>query len=135
MDELDGEILKVLKKNSRETHVSIAQRLGTSEGTVRARIKRLVDEGVIKQFTIRMAGKATKALIDVKVGVNVNTSQVASQIKGFEGVEEVYEVSGDYDVVAIADVVSTQELNEIIERMRTLENVLSTRTRLILKEH
>ena len=135
MDETDEEILKILKKDSKEPYVSIAKKLGTSEGTIRTRIKRLVDDGTIKQFTIKVVGKGAKALIDVKVGLNVNTSQVASNINEIEGVEEVYEVSGEDDVVAIVDVITAPELNEVIERIRDLENVVSTRTRLILREY
>ena len=48
---------------------------------------------------------------------------------------EVFEVTGDQDVLAIIDVESSQHLNEIIEKIRRNDNILSTRTRLILKEH
>ncbi len=135
MDEMDDAILKILKKDSKRPYVSMAEKLGTSEGTIRTRVKRLVDEGIIKQFTIKVAGKGTKALIDVKVGTNVNTSQVASKIKEIGGVEETYEVSGEEDVVVVIDVMMPSELNDVVEKIRVLENVISTRTRLILKEH
>ena len=48
---------------------------------------------------------------------------------------EVFEVTGDQDIIAIVDVESSQHLNDIIERVRRYDNILSTRTRLILKEH
>ena len=39
------------------------------------------------------------------------------------------------NIIAIVDVESSQHLNDIIERVRRYDNILSTRTRLILKEH
>ena len=52
-----------------------------------------------------------------------------------DGIIEVFEVTGDQDVLAVIDVESSQHLNDIIEKIRRNDNILSTRTRLILKEH
>ena len=52
-----------------------------------------------------------------------------------EIVREVFEVTGDQDIIAIVDVESSTRLNEIIEKVRHYDSIISTRTRLILKEH
>ena len=124
-----------MKKDSRRPFVEIANELEVSEGTIRSRVKKLFEEGVIQAFTIKTSSKNVKALVEVKIDVNVNTSEIADQIASFEGVSEVYEVTGEEDIVAIIDVTSSPQLNEIIERIRRYDNVESTRTRLILKEH
>jgi DNA-binding Lrp family transcriptional regulator len=98
-------------------------------------VKKLFEDGVIQSFTIKTSSKNVKAIIEVKIDVNVNTSDVASRISRFEGVSEVYEVTGEEDIVAIIDVTSSPQLNDIIEQIRRFDNVQSTRTRLILKEH
>lgn len=135
IDHLDDKIIEILKKDSRRPFVEIANELEVSEGTIRSRVKKLFEEGVIQAFTIKTSSKNVKALVEVKIDVNVNTSEIADQIAGFEGVSEVYEVTGEEDIVAIIDVTSSPQLNEIIERIRRYDNVESTRTRLILKEH
>jgi DNA-binding Lrp family transcriptional regulator len=135
IDHLDDKIIEILKKDSRRPFVEIANELEVSEGTIRSRVKKLFDEGVIQAFTIKTSSKNVKALVEVKIDVNVNTSDIADQIAGFDGVSEVYEVTGEEDIVAIIDVTSSPQLNEIIERIRRYDNVESTRTRLILKEH
>ena len=135
IDHLDDKIIEILKKDSRRPFVEIANELEVSEGTIRSRVKKLFEEGVIQAFTIKTSSKNVKALVEVKIDVNVNTSEIADQIAGFEGVSEVYEVTGEEDIVAIIDVTSSPQLNEIIERIRRFDNVESTRTRLILKEH
>ncbi len=135
IDYLDEKIIELLKKDSRRPFVDIANQLKVSEGTVRSRVRKLVEEDVIQTFTIKTSSKNVKAVIEVKINVNINTSDVAAQIARFEGVSEVFEVTGEEDVVAIIEVTSSPQLNEIIERIRRFDNVQSTRTRLILKEH
>jgi len=135
MDHLDEKIIEILKKDSRRPFVDIANQLKVSEGTIRSRVRKLVDEEIIQSFTIKTSSKNVKAIIEIKIDVNVNTAEVASQIADFDGVSEVFEVTGEEDIVAIIDVASSPQLNEIIEKVRKFDNVQSTRTRLILKEH
>jgi Lrp/AsnC family transcriptional regulator for asnA, asnC and gidA len=133
-DELDERLLSALRRNSRRSFVELARDLDTSEGTVRARLKRLLDGGIIRAFTIRTASKNVKAIIDVKTETNVNTQDISNRIARIGGVERVLEVSGDWDVMAIVETGSTAELNEIIEHIRRIPRTSTTQTRLILKE-
>lgn len=135
IDNLDKRIITILKKDSRCPFVEIADKLGVSEGTIRSRVHRMVDDGVICGFTIKTSSKNVKALVEVRIDVNTDTEDIANELSGYEGIIEVFEVTGDQDVLAIIDVESSQHLNEIIEKIRRNDNILSTRTRLILKEH
>lgn len=135
IDNLDKRILEIMKKDSRCPYVEIADKLGVSEGTVRSRVHKMTEDGVIRGFTIKTSSKNVKALVEVKIDVNTDTEAIAKELSTYDGVTEVFEVTGDQDIIAIVDVESSQSLNEIIERVRRYDNVLSTRTRLILKEH
>ena len=135
IDNLDKRILDIMKKDSRCPYVEIADKLGVSEGTVRSRVHKMTEDGIIRGFTIKTSSKNVKALVEVKIDVNTDTEAIAKELSKYDGVTEVFEVTGDQDIIAIVDVESSQSLNEIIERVRRYDNVLSTRTRLILKEH
>ena len=135
IDNLDKRILEIMKKDSRCPYVEIADKLGVSEGTVRSRVHKMTEDGIIRGFTIKTSYKNVKALVEVKIDVNTDTEAIAKELSKYDGVTEVFEVTGDQDIIAIVDVESSQSLNEIIERVRRYDNVLSTRTRLILKEH
>ena len=135
MDNLDKNIIAIMRRDSRCPFVEIANQLGVSEGTVRSRVHKLTEEGVIRGFTIKTSSKNVKALVEIKIDVNTDTQDIARELAGYEGVTEVFEVTGDQNIIAIVDVESSQHLNEIIERVRRYDNILSTRTRLILKEH
>jgi DNA-binding Lrp family transcriptional regulator len=131
---MDEEILAILKKDARMPFVTIAKKLRTSEGTIRARVKKMVNEGIIRSFTVRTASKNVKALVEIKINVNINTTNISKGIRKIPGVDSVYEVSGDNDIVALVDVMSTKDLNAIIETIRRLEHTVATKTQLILNE-
>ena len=135
LDDLDRSILGILRKNARESFTDIARQVGASEGTARARIKRLLDEGTITQFTIRTAGSHVKALIEVQVTANVHTGDIAKRIRTWDGVEAIWETTGDNDLVVVADCPTTNDLNVIIDKIRDIPGTTATRSRLILKEH
>ena len=135
IDNLDKKIIDILKEDSRCPFVDIADRLGVSEGTVRSRVHRMTDDGIIRGFTIKTSSKNVKALVDIRMDVNTDGDNIAEELSGIKGVTEVYEVTGDQDMVVVVDVDSSQRLNDIVDNIRRLKSVLSTRTRLILKEH
>jgi DNA-binding Lrp family transcriptional regulator len=135
MDDIDRQLVALLRENARESFTAMAQAVGTSEGTVRARVKRLVEEGTIRQFTIRTAGSQVKALVEVAVESNVHTADVARRIRQWEGVDGVWEVTGDQDILVVADCPTTADLNGIIDKIRQIPGTQATRSRLILKEH
>jgi len=135
IDNLDRKIIDILKDDSRRPFVDIADQLGVSEGTVRSRVHRMTDEGIIRGFTIKTSSKNVKALVDIRMDVNTEGEDIASQLSNIPGVTEVYEVTGDQDMVVVVDVDSSQKLNEIVDKIRRFKSILSTRTRLILKEH
>ena len=95
----------------------------------------MTDEGIIRGFTIKTSSRNVKALVEIRIDVNTDTQGIANELASYDGVTEVFEVTGDQDIVAIVDVESSQYLNDIIERIRRYDNILSTRTRIILKEH
>ncbi len=134
LDDVDRRIIRILRSSGRESYTDIAKTVGTSEGTIRSRVKRLVDEGTIRQFTIRTAGSHVKALVEVAVEANVHTADIAKRIREWDGVEMVWEVTGDQDILVVADCPTTGDLNGIIDKIRSIPGTQATRSRLILKE-
>ncbi|MCX2819190.1 Lrp/AsnC family transcriptional regulator [Haladaptatus sp. F3-133] len=134
MDETDSRILEVLKRDARKPYTEVAEEVGTSEGTVRNRVESMVDDGVIRRFTVSTSVGNVRAMIEVEVDVDVETSDVSDRVVDWDGVDFVWEVSGDEDMIVVVDVADTSEVNDLITRMRQQEETVSTRTRLILDE-
>jgi DNA-binding Lrp family transcriptional regulator len=133
-DDLDWIILGFLKIDARTPYVNIAKKLKVSEGMVRQRVKKMVESGIIRRFTAITASLGLKAIIEISVGANVHTTEIAERIKLIDDVESVYEVSGNRDIIAIIDVENTLKLNDVIEKIRSIKDVSNTETQLVLKE-
>lgn len=134
MDDLDRAILNVLRRDARTPYTEIAEQVDTSEGTVRNRVERMTDEGVIERFTVTTRTGNVKAMIEVSVAVDVDTTAVSERMTEWKEVDFVWQVSGEEDVVLVVDAADTQDLNELITKARELDDVVSTETRLILDE-
>ena len=65
MDDLDRRILSILRRDARTPYTEIADRVGTSEGTVRNRVDRMTDEGVIERFTVTTRTGNVKAMVEI----------------------------------------------------------------------
>lgn len=134
MDDLDREMLDILRRDARTPYTEIADRLDVSEGTVRNRVDRLVQDGVIERFTIATHTGNVKAMIEVGVAVDVNTHEVGERMAEWDEVDFVWQVSGEEDIVLVVDAADTQGVNDLITQAREQDEVVSTKTRLILDE-
>jgi len=134
MDDLDRQILSILRRDARTPYTEIADEIGTSEGTVRNRVDRLTDEGIIERFTVTTRTGNVKAMIEISVDMNVTTSDVSEAMADWEEVDFVWQVSGEDDIVLVVDCVDTQAVNDLISQARELDEVKGTKTRLILDE-
>ncbi|WP_332899898.1 MULTISPECIES: Lrp/AsnC family transcriptional regulator [unclassified Haladaptatus] len=134
MDALDREILSILRRDARTPYTEIASTVGTSEGTVRNRVDRMTEDGVIERFTVTTRTGNIKAMIEVRVAVDVDTRTVTDKMAEWEEVDFVWQVSGEEDIVLIVDAADTQGVNELITQAREMDEVVRTKTRLILDE-
>jgi len=134
MDDLDRRILGILRRDSRTPYTEIADRVGTSEGTVRNRVERLADEGIIERFTVATSTGNVKAMIEVSVAVDVDTTDVSARMAEWSEVDFVWQVSGEADIVMVVDAADTGAVNDLITKARDLDEVENTKTRLILDE-
>ncbi len=134
IDEVDLKLLKLLKENSRMSYARLADALGISESAVRKRVSKLKRSGVIKKFTIEYElANEVRAVILVKTTPPKPVPEVSSQIIKIEGVETVYEVTGDNDIIVMVRVQSIAEVNKCIDKIRSIPGVAGTNTMIILR--
>ncbi|MBI5950579.1 MAG: Lrp/AsnC ligand binding domain-containing protein [Chloroflexi bacterium] len=75
------------------------------------------------------------ALIMLEVESHVYTTSVVRRLRSFSNVSNIYEVTGDYDISAFANVENMAALNNLIEEIRTVQGVKRTETRMVLKKY
>ena len=134
VDEVDERILRLLEENSRATYVEIGRSVGLSEGAVRTRVQALVASGVIRRFTIEKASAVgVRALIMISVDPAVPTSEVSQKVHMLNGVERIYEVTGEYDIMMVSSSHNIDGINRVIEEIRKIHGVGKTNTIIVLK--
>jgi DNA-binding Lrp family transcriptional regulator len=94
----------------------------------------MTEEGVIERFTVATRTGNIKAMIEVSVAVDVDTTGVGERMAEWEEVDFVWQVSGEDDIVLVVDAADTRGVNELITECREMDEVQSTKTRLILDE-
>ena len=136
-DETDRAILTALRENSRQPYVDLAKTVGVSERTIRTRVRRLEEESIIRGYTIRETGIGLTALVRMKVGAGVEIGSLAGEFANWAGVESVYEISGEADLVAVVHVDDTVSLRELLDRMwlTAPAEIASTTTELVLEQY
>ena len=134
MDETDKKILKILKDDGRAGYVEIGNQVSLSEGAVRKRVKTLTDEGVIKKFTVKIGvAEGAQAITLLSTNPAYPTQEVSKRIQAIPNVETIYEVTGEYDIVAVIVGMNVVEVNECIEKIRTVEGLMKTNTMIVLR--
>ncbi|MDP6662046.1 MAG: Lrp/AsnC family transcriptional regulator [Candidatus Thalassarchaeaceae archaeon] len=137
VDRLDRAILSVLRESARAAYVDIAKNVGVTERTVRTRMRRMEEDGVIRGYTVREAGIGLTALIRLKVGPGTEIGTLAGEFAGWSGVECVFEISGDADLVAVIHVDDTVALRDMLDKMWLVApgDISSTQTELVLEQY
>lgn len=131
LDKLDQGIVRKLTQDARISNRAIAAELGVTEGTIRTRLKRLQNEGLI-QFTLvtdlRMAGSPNLCML----GIDADPSHVADLARALSEISEircVVVLLGRYSLFAMGLFNSIEQLNDLItDRIRPMPGVQRVET-------
>ena len=135
--EIDRAILSHLRKNGKMSYVDLAREVNASERTVRTHVRKMEEEGTIRGYTIREGGVGLTALVRIKVLPGAEIGSFASEITTWDGIEVVYEVSGEADLVALVHVDDTMALRSLLDKMwmAAPNEIGSTTTELVLEQY
>lgn len=132
-DEIDRKIIEILKRDARTPYLEMAKTLKMSEGAIRRRVKKLVESDTIQKFTIETIQQGPAAVMLVSANPSIPTSQISKAMLKIDGVQKVFEVTGEFDVVALLSAPDTPALNACIEKARMLEGINRTNTMMVLR--
>lgn len=138
LDETDKKILAILQRNSRTPLREISKEVGLAESTIYERIKKLKESGVIERFTVILnpdsLGFTMLAFILIKSRAGMYP-QVAANLVKYPEIVEVFETTGNYDMVVKIRTRSSDELNTFLDRIGEIPGVEATHTMVVLKAH
>ncbi len=138
LDELDWSIVNELRKEEL-TNSALAERLAISEGTVRQRVKRLKDAGILRVRALinpDVLARQQLASIAVMIGESRLLDQKAREISGLENVLSVSIMSGQYDLMVEVLVDSNRGLVKFLtETLPRVDGIVKTESFLMLKSY
>ncbi|MBO9359849.1 MAG: Lrp/AsnC family transcriptional regulator [Thermomicrobium sp.] len=131
IDALDRSIIRLLQEDSRMPSAEIARRLGVAERTVRARINRLVEDGIVKLVAIvNPSALGYDVTADIFLEVEPGRlEEVAQQLVAMEEVAYVGLTTGERDISIQVFVPSVDALYRFItEKLQRIPGVIGTTT-------
>jgi Lrp/AsnC family transcriptional regulator for asnA, asnC and gidA len=135
IEAIDLQILSLLQEDCRLSFNKIARKLGVSVGTAFNHFKSLEKKGIIDGYTITLdAGKLGYSLT-VIIMIQAEGSYLAdveNEISKSANTVAVYDITGDYDAVAIAKFKDRSSLNAFIKNLLALPHIKRTVTHVAL---
>jgi Lrp/AsnC family leucine-responsive transcriptional regulator len=145
LDEKDMAILSLIQENSKLTARQVAQRIDVPITTVFAKTKRMEELGVIQHYRAILApetldaGTAAFVLASVsyrtKVGeVAISQRTVAEEIAKFSEVQEVYIITGDWDLLVKLRAESVDAVGKfVVDKLRLISGLEKTLTCMVFE--
>jgi DNA-binding Lrp family transcriptional regulator len=128
LDEKDKIILQMLIEDSRRAYREIADQVGLSESTVRKRVVRLQEDGIIEKFTIRICREDERCIMAFLTLIPKSESEIKELLRETQVLpqcEEVYFLAGQCGVLVKVNVPEITELDALIESFRARSDVKS----------
>ncbi len=132
---LDDRIIGELRRDGRASLRAIAERLDVSTSTVSQRLKRMEAEGIITGYKpvidYSKLGYRLTAVTKIKAK-GPEIPDLVSELVKEETLVDVYEITGDYDVLVIGKYPDEEMMNREIKRILSRPEIESTNTSIVL---
>ncbi|MFW9772189.1 MAG: Lrp/AsnC family transcriptional regulator, partial [Candidatus Thorarchaeota archaeon] len=128
LDDKDKKILEMLIEDSRRPYHEIGKEVDLSESTVRKRVIRLQEDGVIEKFTIKVCREEERCIYAFVTLVPKNQSEIKELIRETQILpqcEEVYFLAGECGILLKVNVPEITELDALIENFRGRSDIKS----------
>jgi Lrp/AsnC family leucine-responsive transcriptional regulator len=136
LDEIDRQILKLLRQDARRTVRDIAKRVDLTVAPVKRRIDRLESTGVIDGYTVRVdqskVGSGLEAVVELKVVGDMELEAILEFASGIPEVNEVLTIAGDPDALVRVRADNIHDLQRVVNLLRTGGRVTATKTLVVL---
>ena len=138
MDNIDQQLLSLLRKDARASVATLAQKLGVSRGTVTNRVTKLEDAGIIVGYTVMLRPDAQPGEISAWMSIAVEgneTRSVIASLLGEPGVATLHDTNGRWDLLAELRAPNLTGLSKVLERIRLIRGISSTETSIHLETY
>lgn len=134
VDSIDRQLLDILKDNSRLSFADLGRIVNLSPSTVRERVQKLEELGIIQKYSIQLDNKKLGNDIEAFILLKVFPGQlkhVLEKINKFEEIKEAHRITGSQNIHLKVVVKNQISLQELLDQLMIFSD---TNTFLILSE-
>lgn len=139
MDSIDKKILSLLSEDGRKSASNISEDVGLSVPATSDRIKKLVDNGIVKGFKPIIDSKLINhditAFITVFSESSKNFEKVVTNARLNSNIMKCYTTTGDGSHLLLVKVHNTEKLEKLLRTIQSWPGVSRTQTQLVLSSY
>ncbi len=136
LDELDLRLLDALQRNARATFAELGSVVGLRAPAVHDRVKRLEQRGHIRGYGARLDGRrlgfALTAFVSCYTSPDCDYDAFMESLASVPEICEVHSVAGEESYVCKIVTRSTEHLDALLARLKTMPGMARTRTTIVL---
>lgn len=132
----DERLIALLRRNARTSVSDLARALNLSRSTVQNRMERLESRGIIQGYSVQLGGDYAARRVEAHVSIKVHqklTVKVNAALERLSQVTQLYSVSGEYDLIAIVEAQSLEQLSTVLDDIGNLDGVERTNSAVVLE--
>ena len=135
LDDTDRSIIEVLERDARTSLRRIAEEVDVSLGTVSNRVKKLEENGVIRDYRVILDSEKVGWNLNVVIGLRIQKGrliEIQEKIARDNRVYGVYDVTGEFDSMVIARARDRSDLDDLSKNVLSMDGVVRSVTHLVL---
>lgn len=135
LDQVDRQILEILRRNARTPISEVARAVRLSAAPVSRRIDRLEQAGVIRGYTAVIDDQQSghlEAFTEIRLTGSTQTPELADIVRDVAEVEEFFTIAGDPDALVRIRVDDVDHLQRVVNAMRATGKVAGTKTLIVM---
>jgi Lrp/AsnC family transcriptional regulator for asnA, asnC and gidA len=137
IDDLDLTILSELSEDAAISVPKLSKKIKVNSSVVYSRIKRLIKRKLIERFTIVVNDAELGFGVKALTGINMDSKKrdnVINELFKIDGVREIAEVTGRFDILVTMYARSLDEMHKIVsDKIGRIDGVLSSESFIEMK--
>ncbi len=135
MDDVDRQLIALLRDDARMPVATLAKKLRVARATVQNRLSRLLQDGAIVGFTVRLRPEAEahriRAIMSIEIEGNYG-DDVRRVLRGMPNVVALHTTNGRWDMMAELRTDTLESFDSVLNTIRQVDGIANTETSILL---
>ncbi|MCX2888289.1 MULTISPECIES: Lrp/AsnC family transcriptional regulator [Pseudomonas] len=135
MDNIDQELIALLRSNARTPVMTLAKKLKVARATVQNRLNKLEESGVILGYTVRLQTDAMVRGVRAITSIGISghhAAEVKHALRGHPNVVAIHTTNGRWDLMAELHAETLEAFDKALNTIRSIKHIDNTETSILL---